>query len=206
MSRHAKKHARQPAGAEVNLDHELTAGFAHRFVRFKAGQLIGNYGFKRCDRPDLEQELKLRLIERFGQFDPAKSDWPEFVTVVVERHVATLIESQNRLKRSAVVSLSEEDLDEDGQVAELADRITSDHVAALTRVFERSDAERVELEHDVAAVLGCLPDDARRVCEALKSQTVTQVARELGIPRTTINSLVQRLRDVFEAQRVQEFL
>lgn len=192
----------------VDLDHELARGFAHKFIRYKTRQLVGRCGFTRSDRSDLDQELKLRLFERCAQFDPARSDWPVFVTTVVERQIASLLESRQRLKRFGdgnAVSLSQEAADEDGATVELSDRVTIDHLQAVTREFERSDHERTELEIDLQHVLSELSPEERRICEALKHGNIAQVARRLQIPRTTISSLMGRLRRHCREQRLQDF-
>lgn len=197
MSQKTRKHARRPAGEEVDLGHELEAGYAHRFIRFKAKQLLGKYGFSHVDREDLEQEMKLRLVERFGQFDPEKSDWPEFVTTVVERHVATLVESQTCLKRSPCVSLSEERTDEDGAPTELGEILSTDDRLSLNRTSPRSEFDLIDLEQDIESIKAQLEPESRRVYEALlRTGNVSDAAREVGINRSTVSSFVLRLRDV----------
>ncbi len=200
---------RQPARASIDLDYELTNGFAHKFIRHKTRQLVGRCGFTPTDREELDQELKLRLIERFPHFDPQKSDWPAFVTTVIERQIATLLESRCRLKRYGdgnAVSLSEETSSEDGLATELGDQVTLEQAQSLSREFDRSDFEWAELEHDVAVVLDQLPPEERAVCEALQRGNIAQVARRLNIPRTTLQSLVARLRTKFAAHGLQDFL
>lgn len=200
---------RQPARTSIDLDHELTEGFAQKFIRHKTRQLVGRCGFTPTDREELDQELKLRLLERFPQFDPQKSDWPAFVTTVIERQIATLLESRCRLKRYGdgnAVSLSEETSSEEGLATELGDQVTLEQSQSLTREFDRSDFEWAELEHDVAVVLDQLPPEERAVCEALQHGNIAQVARRLNIPRTTLQSLVARLRTKFAANGLRDFL
>ena len=57
------------APADIDLNQELTCGFAHKFIRHKSRQLVGRCGIRRADRADLDQDLKLHLMRRFGQFD-----------------------------------------------------------------------------------------------------------------------------------------
>lgn len=200
---------RRAAGRPIDLNHELTAGFAHKFIRHKSRQIIGRHGISRDDRADLDHDMKLRLLRRFRQFDPRKSDWPAFVVTVVERHVATILESHQRLKRLGAgteVSLAEETFDEDGLTCEEGDRVELDHVARITGAFDRSDAEWLELDHDVAAALAKLPVEIRHICERLQHNSIAATADALGMPRSTLMSQLRRLRPVFDQLGLSAFL
>ena len=69
-----------------------------------------------------------------------------------------------------------------------------------------SDQEASDLASDLADVLARLPDDLRAVAERLQSQTVSQAARALGVPRTTLQRQVQRLRRCFENAGLRIYL
>ena len=68
----------------VDIDHELTRGFAAQLIRRKAKQIARRFAFKSLDRQELEQEMRLRLWTRFWKFDPEKAHWNAFATTVIE--------------------------------------------------------------------------------------------------------------------------
>ena len=205
-----RSQAQQPAvGQPVDIEHDLANGFAARLIREKANQLVGRLGFTKSDREDLEQELKLRLWMRSHKFDPAKRHWNVFVTTVVERHVASILQRAGRTKRSAdspPVSLSELVADGDDLLVELGATIGPEHREALTGRYCDSDVNLSDLKFDVEHVLAGLPDDLRRLCELLKVHCVTDAAQLLGIPRTTASSMITRLRETFAQAGLGEFL
>ncbi len=198
-----------PPVAAVDLAHELSAGFAHRFIRFKVKQIIGRAGIKNADREDIEQDLCVLLVRRFSQFDPTKSDWPAFVTTIVERRIATIFEYWKRVKRSAEgseVSLSELSHGPDGQLQELSDQLSTDDAARRMLVSCRADAERFEIDQDLATTLKSLPEEARAMCDALKEVSIRELARRQGISHTTLWYRLKRMRPHFAARDIFKFL
>lgn len=192
----------------VDLGHELTKGFAARFVRRKAKQLIGKAGFTPSDRPELEQELKLGLIRALTRFDPAKRHWNVFVTTVIERRIASILESR-RAKKSEfgqnITSLSTPVPGDDDQWTELGRLIPQDQKEGVTGRVTSSFEDQVDLALDVQTVIYRLPDDLRDLCVRLMSASVSQVARDLRVPQSTLNDKVRRLRDAFETAGVSVF-
>ena len=61
----------------------------------------------------------------------------------------------------------------------------------------RSEAEARELRHDLEATLGELSPDQRDLCLRVVDTPVAEVARELGVPRTTLNDSLRRVQAVF---------
>ncbi|MEX0718029.1 MAG: sigma-70 family RNA polymerase sigma factor [Planctomycetaceae bacterium] len=194
--------ASAPAEARpvVDIEHELTKGFAARLIRRKAKQLVGRGGFTRTDRADLEQEMKLRVWKRFPQFDPAKAHWNAFVTTVVERHCASILQRARRRKRvDSITSASLSELVEnwDDELVELGDVIGPEDRERMIGRYVDGFEDQSELKLDVAEVMERLPEDLRRLCDLLKIHNVAEAARELGLPRTTVSSMVSRLRQAF---------
>lgn len=181
---------------------------AARLIRLKARRLVGKAGFTRSDQDDLEQELTLKLLKHRAAFDPRQSHWHAFVTAVVERHAATLLRNKQVEKRDhkRVTSLHvvvEDPLNGPGALADTIGRRERDARLGLS---SRSDIELLDLRHDVAAVLESLPPRWREVCERLKHDSISQVARDLGVPRTTLSYLVRRLRKHFETAGLKDYL
>jgi len=201
--------AAAPADRHVDIDHELTKGFTARLISVKAKQLLGRAGFTKADRKDLEQEMKLHVWMRFPKFDPAKAHWNAFVTTVVERHVATILQRARRIKRlegAMPVSLSELVEDCDNELIELGETVGPEHKEFLTGRYVETAENLSDIRLEVAEVIAGLPDDLRRLCELLKFHNVKEAAREMGIPRTTASSMVARLRAIFVEAGFEDFL
>lgn len=197
------------AGAEnpADLDYELTHGFAGRLIRRKAQQLVGRSQFTAADRADIEQDLQMLVWRRRRSFDPARGHWNAFVTTVVERGIATLLEARRRQKREhaqRIVSLNIHVRGEDDEQVELSRQIAAEHKSALTGRRPRSDQECVQAAHDVGAVLAALPPDLRELAELLKTQTFSEITRNLHVSRSTLMDKVYRLRTIFAGHDLKD--
>jgi RNA polymerase sigma-70 factor (ECF subfamily) len=175
-------------------DKIVLQSFARSIVRRKARLLVGRAGFTAQDVRDLEQELLLRLLKSLPRFDPEQAHVNVFVTTVVERSVAMLLRERRAKKRAAAVR-SLDALAADGGPAEPPDHRDGGR-----------DAERSDLAYDLAEVLSALPAGLRDLAERLKERTVSQAARDLNVPRTTLLRQVERLRRCFEDAGLRIYL
>ena len=183
--------------------------FAAGLVRRKARELCYQAGFSRCDRADIEQELTLALLRRLSKFDPAIAHYNAFVTTVVERYSATLIAHQraesrdySRLGRSLNSTVE----DADGLKVEIGSTLTSDCHERRTGQSSVSGETQSDLAMDVAAILKQLPPELADICERLKRGTISEVAIDLGIPRSSLCTLLTRLRERFESGELRDYL
>ncbi len=210
---------------DVDWSDELTHGFAARLIRWKAGQLVGHFGFRSPDIPDIEQHLKLRLLERRQRFDATQTPWQAFVRTVVRQGVRALIRHRRTQKRILFSrppanqdgltedqrgtqkqmpllptrSLSEEVVDSDGAPTTLHQLINeADRGRRLCQTFV-DPRQHWEMREDVQEILSNLPEDERRLCELLMQFSVAEVARQLGIPRSTLRNQIEALKSHFVA-------
>jgi RNA polymerase sigma-70 factor (ECF subfamily) len=168
--------------------------FAQGIIRRKVRQLVGRAGFTKQDRQDLYQELVLRLLQSLELFDPDQSHPNVFITTVIERAVAMILRERRAKKRNGgTVQFLDHARDNAGDSTEPVDP-------------RRSQEEQIDLATDLAEALAKLPDDLRDLAERLKSQSVSQAARDLGMPRTTLQRQVQRLRQCFEDAGLRIYL
>lgn len=194
---------------DVDLNEELSLGFAAKMIRRKAKQLVGHFGLTKSDRRDLEQELKLALLERFDRFDPETANWEAFATMIVDHRIVAIIDerwAEKREFRHGVTSLATMVPDADGELVELTQQIGGEHLERVTGVSHPDPAGEIELEHDVEVVCAKLPPDLRELAERLKQESVAGIARDMGISRRTLRSRIARLREYFEANDLQEYL
>src|SRR3990172_5832893 len=59
-----------------------------RLIRSKALQVVGKAGLTNADRPDVEQELWLDLLERWPKFRPNRARISTFIKRVLNHKVA----------------------------------------------------------------------------------------------------------------------
>ncbi len=191
----------------IDLEQELTTGFAARLIRCKSKKLVYHGKYTQFDRPDIEQELRIAVYDAFDTFDPDVAHWKVFVKTVVEREASNLLERRKAEKREHVhdvTSLSVLVEDEDGELVPLSTKIGEEHREPLTGRVRCSDEESFDHKEDVAAVLDNLPDDLRDLCERLKEKSVAEVARDLGIPRSTLRDRISKLREHFDAGECED--
>lgn len=162
--------------------------FTRGIIRRKIKQPVGRAGFTRQDCEDLEQELLLRLLQNLHLFDPDQVHQNVFVTTVIERAAAMILREHLAKKRY------------DGGVQSLdhARQKVGDSTEPVNP--RRSHEEQIDLASDLAEMLARLPDDLRALAERLKCQSPSQAARDLGVPRTSLQRQVERLRKPFSSQ------
>ncbi len=183
MSRH------EPAA--LDLSQELTRGFAARFIRYKTAQLISRPGFSPTDREDLEQELKLHLLQRCVRFDPQVAHWNAFVVTVLSRHLLTLVLKRRRGKPLRSLEEFTDDAEAVGDGGESAG--LNGHATLCIA----DNTAQLDLVLDVQTVLARMPHDSRVLCRRLMSASPAAVARQLGVPRTTLYRRIIGLRKQF---------
>jgi RNA polymerase sigma-70 factor (ECF subfamily) len=193
-----------------NTKQRILDGYARDVIRHKARQLIGKYGFTRDDYDDLQQEMMLDLLRRLGKYDPSKAGLSTFVARIVDRKVSTLIRHQRQEKRDyrrPICSLDAQVEDQDGQARGLDEVLSQDAFDDAVARHDRPQAERLDLRLDLSLVLDELPDDLRQLALRLQTRTVAEIARELGVPRSTLYEKgIARLRKIFEDKGLREYL
>jgi len=183
--------------------------FTSRFLRAKVSKLIGRAGLTESDRPDLLQDFALDLLQRRANFDPTTATWEAFVVVVCENRYATILEYRQAAMRSPdreAGSLNRPINEAAGRCTEFGATISDSERHRRTRQERRSHEEAVDLIHDVARVLEQLPPRLRELCERLKHDSISQVARDAGISRQTVYRRIAIALDSFEQAQLREYI
>ncbi len=186
----------------------LLGRFEFGIIKKKVRQIVGRAGFTKQDRQDLEQELLARLVQSLKSFDPNQAHRKSFVTAVVERDVANILRDAKAEKRDhrRIGSLNVTiEVTEDGPT-ELADTIGNREYDARRCRHPRSAEELAQLASDLAEIVAALPDDLRDLAHRLKTQSISEAARDLGVPRTTLNHSVRRMRERFVQTGLREYV
>jgi len=204
MERPHKSQAPERRSGRPGID-----GFTQGYVRKRARQLAGQFGFTGRDCDEIEQRLYLKLATRLGRADPDDPRWKAFVAKTVRRHVASMIRDRLARKRDhrRVCSIHVVvGADEYGPI-ELADMIGEQQGRAHRSCFPRGRLELTELSLDVAACVARLHDPRlREFCERLQHDSITRISRDMNIPRTTLNWWRRILMQRFEEQGLKNYL
>jgi RNA polymerase sigma-70 factor, ECF subfamily len=152
-------------------------------IRWKARTLVGRAGLTHQDRPDVEQELAMHLFGPLQKFNRARRTRLSYAQLLVDRFALNLLRDRRAAKRSS------------GPLEPLPDELP-----------EPADEVAMALARDVSAVLGRLPEELRVVAESMKTGTVTDTARALGISRSTVYARLRELRDRPEFRELAENL
>ena len=183
-------------------------GYAADLIRHKARQLVGKAGLTEDDRQDLEQELMIDLLGRMKHFNPAKGKKTTFMTRIVERRISTILEArfaQCRDWRKCIASLNDPIPGGDNDSAERIEQVCSDgqmgHHGRDTNEQRQND-----IRFDLERVIAALPEDLQDLCEKLQSSNMAEIAREMGVPRSTLYGKLTKLRDAFRDGGLEEYL
>ncbi len=172
-------------------------GYATKAIRIKARRLIGKYGFTPDDYQDLMQEMTLDLLVRLPKFDPTRAGLDTFVSRIVNRKVADLIRHRRmemRDYRREAGSLDGPDAD-----AEDLDLLVGSQIL--------STSECMDLRLDLSLAVADLSPELQRLVEVLLTHSITEAARELGVPRSTLYGRgIARLRKALADKGLDEYL
>ena len=185
--------------------------FALDMVNIKATQLIGKAGYTLDDIDDIKQEMILDLLERLAKYDPSKSNFKLFVTCVIDRKGRNLIRhrlTEMRDHRREACSLNDEiTMGINSEQVQRYSLMDQDDTDIRCGKYHRSAKERYQLCMDLAAVLDKLTPELRRAVELLQSMSITQAAREMGIPRRTFREKhLAMIREIFKAYGLDLYL
>ena len=176
--------------------------YAANLIRNKARQLVGKAGLTQSDQPDIEQELMIDLLCRMQYFNPAKGKKTTFMARIVERRISTIFEARFAQCRDwrKCYSLNYTIDNGEGLQSEMIDLLNNDEDSNRT-----SDLELSSLKMDVERVLATLPDDLKELCLKLKENTMTEIAKEMGVPRGTLYGRIKKIRKAFLAAGLEEY-
>lgn len=171
--------------------------YAAFFVAYKAKTLTRMPMFSADDFEDLQQELMIAYLHAWPSFDPSKGDRRSFIKAAVNnaaRNLVVAAEAQKRWTGITLTSLATAISDQDDSPT-LVDAISNDD-GLWDSVYLGYDQLSVDLRHDLDRAISQLPADLARICLLLKTRTITEIAAETGIPRTTIQDAVKKLRKI----------
>lgn len=158
-------------------------GFPEEWQQELALARIRRFGFPEHERPDLLQELAVKVRE--FAFDEAKSNGAKEKTVlrtIIDRHLTTRARSKRRAEHSA---------------------------RKFRRCLLRREVseDRFELRVDVRQLVETLTARQRAVCEGLgRGESLTDIGEQLGCSISSVRRAVARIRRRFEGAGLKGWL
>jgi hypothetical protein len=156
---------------------------------------------------DIEQELRLRLLEGMPRHDPALGDRVKFAKILISRQKETLLRAHFAEKRRAPTVSLEQPISSGGDEAKLSSIVSGDRRHAELGRTSRTPVDYTDLRLDLQTVTGKLsPDDQTRAEQLMNSKSMAEAARQAGIARTTFNDQLRAQRKLFEQAGMKEYL
>jgi RNA polymerase sigma factor (sigma-70 family) len=183
--------------------------FTQGYVKKSVRKLVGTFGITKTDIEDIEQTLFLKLARHLPCDDPEAPQWKAFVATTVKRCIANMVRDTRAEKRDhrRVRSIHVVIGVDDESPVELADTIGNHEVPARRLRSRRNDQELASLRLDLEEQIAELPDERHReFCLRLKRDSISDVARDMKIPRTTLSSWLRKLRQKFVDTGLREYL
>lgn len=175
--------------------------FTVTFIRIKAAQLCKRTDFSSSDFEDLQQDMRLYLLQRVHLFDPDRGNVESFVTKAVNSFVAMKLRDRELLKRrddKKAISLERTMVEYEGDITNLGHVLLQEDGQRQTQAYPRSDIEMLELREALETVMNQLDPDDRDLLESIAEHGLKNTARMRGVSWRQVTKARDRLRKQFE--------
>lgn len=171
----------------MTLNDVVQSPFVSDLIRNKARKLMRLGKYSRSDEEDLQQEFLWRLLRAWPRFDPKQGNERAFTFTVIVRAEAFLLRGRQRqLRRDQAV-----------------------WQASLQRLIEKTEESdrgpSSDQREDVVTICNTLPPDQRDLTKRLGLARPARVARDLKLPRSTLQRRIAKLRTPFRNLQPEEF-
>jgi len=175
--------------------------FTVTLIRIKARQLCRRSDFSRSDYDDLQQDMRLYLLEKAHLFDPDRGNIEAFVTKALRTWVAMRLRYRKREKRREsykAVSLERTPVEYEGGITSLGAVLLEEDGRRLTRTYPISEIEQFELREAIEHAMGSLEPGDRAMLTHVAEHGVANAARTFGVSRRQVSNAIARARAQFE--------
>src|SRR6056297_2189191 len=182
--------------------------FTTALIRKKVAMLIRVPPFSAADRDDLYQEVLSAVVKSAPNIDSEIGHRNPYITTVVERQLYTIRQRHQAIKRdpSGVASLNVLTSTEDGERTELIQTLDDRDAGRRTgRERRRSEADLVALRMDLTRAMADLPPQWQQMLELCKSHSLSEVARQMDVPRTTLGNWMREILSRFAAMGLEKY-
>ena len=128
---------------------------------------------------------------------------------MVQSHLANVVRDRSVVKRTTAgrVSLSKSVRSDDGGQVEMSQTLHhQDQDRRLGRERRLGEEELNDLRMDLATFISKLPEKYQDILRRRQNQSITEISRDLGIPRTTLNDWMLQIRKLFEEAGFDRYL
>jgi RNA polymerase sigma factor (sigma-70 family) len=175
--------------------------FAARLIRMKAAQLCRRTDFSRSDFQDLEQSMRMHLLEQGHHFDPQRGTVEAFITKAVQTAVCMQLRHRSRFKRKGknqVYSLEQTMVECEGEEMPLGETLLESDGARRHGLDHCSDLERIDRDDAVQQALAALSPAQRELIAHAAEHGVSSAARKFGLSRRQVENTLRNLRGHFQ--------
>ena len=147
-----------------------------------------------CEREDLGQDLLVDLLRRLPGFDSRRGSIGAFANIVLRNQssrIAIRHHRQRRMQGGTVLSL---DAPVSGATEPLGCLLAEADGLAAWHGQDRSAKDDADTLHDLARVLGGLPEETRGLCATLGTCAVAEIVERTGTSRSALYRHIARLR------------
>lgn len=183
--------------------------FVRSVINRQVSKLIATSDFPQQDRADLVQEVYVRAMCSLRHYDPKVGHLYPYVCTVVQRHLSNVLRDRAAIRRKTAgrVSLSKTIRGDDGAIVEMSQTLhDGDQDRRLGRSRRLDERELNDLRMDLAELMATLPDKFQEILRLRQTHSVTEISRDLGIPRTTLNDWMAQIRKRFEEAGFERYL
>ena len=169
-------------------------------IEFHVKSTIGYYGFTSSDYDDLKQDLLIHVLKKLHHYTSDKSQRFTFISRICRNKLNSIIEMNKAQKRDYRNKVSEEKCvrRRDGKTIKRAiDRFNEGTVEASHRHKLFGRWKDVFLQTDLSQIIDSLSLTDQFLCKELAAKSKSDIAKELNIPRTTLNYRIKQLRKKF---------
>lgn len=178
-------------------DNILDNKYANTLIRIKARQLCRRTDFSRSDYDDLQQDMRLYLLQKAHLFDSDRGNIESFITRILKTWVAMRLRYQDRQKRRdshKVASLERTTVECDGVITTLGSALLEEDGQRLTETDTPSPLERLEQRDALMTVIEKLGPEDRQVWMHVAEHGARSAVRSLGVSRRHIEKVMDRVR------------
>jgi RNA polymerase sigma factor (sigma-70 family) len=175
--------------------------FTVTFIRIKACQLCRRCDFSTSDFEDLQQGMRLYLLEKAHLFDPARGNLEAFVTKVLSTWVAMELRYRSRDKRRdshKVLSLERTMVECEGDITMLGNVLLEEDAHRFTQTQPITELEHFELREALEHAMPHVEPQDKAMLIHVAEHGVASAAKAFGVSRRQVDNAMARIRGHFQ--------
>jgi hypothetical protein len=178
------------------LPEELFDVYIVKRITYQANQLAKHLGLDDDRRDDIEQDMRLELLQAKARFNRARTQWHTFASRVLDLYVKHFIRDEMLQRKHEPCPLPDDECSCDSDEGD-------SHVEYREEFAFTENFDEVALRVDTEEMLSQLPSKLREACELLMFLSPPEAARVLGIHRNSIYRIIANIRMHFLGENTQ---